>query len=156
MWTERPAEQGLSRQVPRGARKRRADRELELESRFAVRNDSNRHRFATLRAQRLKKFKIALRDWNCQSIFKRAACQTPIFMGHSEGPGLNISIEIDFFNRDWNFQSRLIFFNLWALRERLETARFESQGQKPFELLFSFFFPLFTSKSGFRLRNSIR
>ena len=33
-------------------------------------------------------------------IFKRAACQTPIFVGNSEGPGLKISIENDFFNRE--------------------------------------------------------
>ena len=30
-------------------------------------------------------------------IFKRAARQTPIFVGNSEGPGLIFSIEIDFF-----------------------------------------------------------
>ena len=94
----------------------------------------------SLRAQRLKTFKIALQDWNFQARlkissepptkphflwgilkveieifkrdwnFKRAAHQTPFFVGNSEG-------------RDWNAQARLKFqawlpfvFNLWALR----------------------------------------
>ena len=49
-------------------------------------------------------------------IFKRATHQTPIFVGNSEGPGLKLSSGIEIFNRDCKFQSRLIFFNLWALR----------------------------------------
>ena len=49
----------------------------------------------SLRAQRLKKFKIALRDWNFQSRFY-------FFCGefNSEGLGLKISSEIENFNRD--------------------------------------------------------
>ena len=62
----------------------------------------------TQRAQILKKFKIALRDWNFQARlkrmtfsseienFKRATHQTPIFVGNSQG-------------QDWNFQARLKF-----------------------------------------------
>ena len=42
-------------------------------------------------------------------IFKRATHQTPIFVGNSEGPGLKFPSEIQIFNRDWKFQSRLIF-----------------------------------------------
>ena len=58
-----------------------------------------------LRAQRLKRFKIALRDCNFQARlkfsseienFKRAAHQAPIFVGNSQG-------------QDWNFQARLNF-----------------------------------------------
>ena len=52
----------------------------------------------TLRAQRLKKFKIALRDWNFQSRLKISS-EPPskplvFFVGNSE-------------SQDWNFQSRL-------------------------------------------------
>ena len=71
----------------------------------------------TLRAQRLKKFKI-LKFSSEVDNFKRAAHQTPIFVGNSEG-------------RDWKIQARLkfssarlkisiengFFFNLWALGE---------------------------------------
>ena len=48
--------------------------------------------------------------------FKRATHQTPIFCGEFWRSGLKISIKIEIFNRDWIFQSRLNFFNLWALR----------------------------------------
>ena len=48
--------------------------------------------------------------------FNRAAQQTPIFVGEFWWSGLKISIEIEFFKQDWNFQSRSNFFNLWALR----------------------------------------
>ena len=48
--------------------------------------------------------------------FKRATRQTPIFCGEFWRSGLKFSIEIEIFKRDWNFQSRLNFFNLWALR----------------------------------------
>ena len=71
----------------------------------------------TLRAQRLKKFKIALRDWNFQSRLK-ISCEPPsisYFCGEFSRSGLKFSIEIENFKRDWKFQARLIFFNLWAL-----------------------------------------
>ena len=73
----------------------------------------------TLRAQRLKKIKIALRDWNFQSRLKISSeppSKPPFFVGNPGAPGLKFSIEIEIFKRDWNFQSRLIFFNIWALR----------------------------------------
>ena len=69
----------------------------------------------TLRAQRLKKFKILKFSSEIEH-FKRAAHQTPIFCGEFWRSGLNISSEIEIFKRDWKFQSRFIFFNLWALR----------------------------------------
>ena len=47
-------------------------------------------------------------------IFKRATHQTPFFAGNSEGPGLKMSSEIEIFNRDWKFQSRLIFFSIFG------------------------------------------
>ena len=62
----------------------------------------------TQRAQILKKFKIALRDWNFQARlkrmtlsseiehFKRATHQTPIFVGI-------IKVKIEHFKRDWSF-----------------------------------------------------
>ena len=43
-------------------------------------------------------------------IFKRATHQTPSFCAEFCRSG------IENFKQDWNFQSRLIFFNLWALR----------------------------------------
>ena len=56
--------------------------------------------YHTLRAQRLKKFKIALRDWNFQARLNISSSHPPkplfFFVGNSEGPGLNISSEIDF------------------------------------------------------------
>ena len=51
--------------------------------------------------------------------FKRATQQTPIFCGEFWRSGLKFSIEIEIFKRDWNFHSRLNFFNLWALRVRV-------------------------------------
>ena len=73
----------------------------------------------SLRAQRLKNFKIALPDWKFQARLK-ISISTPskpyFFCGEFWRSGLKISIEIENFKRDWNFQSRLIFFNLWALR----------------------------------------
>ena len=68
-------------------------------------------RFRTsLRAQRLKNFKIALRDWNFQSRLKISSepPSKPLFsVGNSEGQDWNfqsrlkISSEIEIFNRDW-------------------------------------------------------
>ena len=64
------------------------------------------------RAQRLKKFKISIRDWNFQATnlrlkisieienFKRATQQGPFLWGI-------IKVGIEIFNRDWKFQSRL-------------------------------------------------
>ena len=75
----------------------------------------------TLRAQRLKKFKIALRDWNFQSRLKFSIPPPtkPLFLwgilkvrDWKFQARLKISIEIEIFNRDW------FFFNLWALRDR--------------------------------------
>ena len=68
--------------------------------------------FHSLRAQRLKKFKISLRDWNFQARLKFSSGPPtkPYFLW-----GI-LKVEIEIFNRDWNFQSRLNFFNLWALR----------------------------------------
>ena len=66
----------------------------------------------TLRAQRLKIFKITLRDWNFQSRLKFSSepPSKPLFLwGNSEGRDwkfqsrLNISSEIEMFNRDWIF-----------------------------------------------------
>ena len=60
------------------------------------------------------------KDWKKPSRienFKRAAHQTPIFRGEFWRSRLNISIEIETFKRDWHFQARLDFFNLWALRD---------------------------------------
>ena len=76
----------------------------------------------TLRAQRLKNFKI-LKFSSQIEIFKRAAHQTPIFCGEFSRSGLKFSSEIEIFKRDWKFQSRLIFFNLWALWEMQNTHR---------------------------------
>ena len=65
-----------------------------------------------LRAQRLKKFKIALRDWNFQSRLKISSEPPPnpyLFVGKPEGQDwkfqsrLKISSEIEIFNRDWIF-----------------------------------------------------
>ena len=70
-----------------------------------------------LRAQRLKKFKIAPRDWNFQSRLKFSSeppANPLIFVGNSEGPGLKISIEIDFFNRDWKNYNRDWFFSIFG------------------------------------------
>ena len=79
-----------------------------------------RYFLRTLRAQRWKNFKIALRDWNFQSRLKISSepPTKPLFFlwGNSEGQDWNfqsrlkISREIEIFNRDWNL------FNLWALR----------------------------------------
>ena len=63
----------------------------------------------SLRAQRLKNFKI-LKFSSGIEICKRAIQQTPISWG-----GI-LKVEIGNFERDWSFQARLIFFNLWALR----------------------------------------
>ena len=60
---------------------------------FGVWNRTLRNR--TLRAQRLKKFKILKLSSEIEN-FRQATHQTPIFVGNSEG-------------RDWNFQSRLKF-----------------------------------------------
>ena len=74
-----------------------------------------------LRAQRLKNFKIALRDWNFQarSIFSSEPPTKALFFGggilHCKSR-LKFSNEIEIFNRDWKTQARLKFFNLWALR----------------------------------------
>ena len=69
-------------------------------------------RNSPLRAQRLKKIKIALRDWNFQSRLKFSS-EPPshplLFVGNSEGQDwkfqsrLKISSEIEIFNRDWIF-----------------------------------------------------
>ena len=66
----------------------------------------------SLRARRFKKFKIALRDWNFQSLLK-CSSEPPnkplFFVRNSEGrdwkfqSGLKISSEIEIFNRDWIF-----------------------------------------------------
>ena len=62
----------------------------------------------TLRAQRLKKFKIALRDWNFQ-------------VSHPANPYVLCGI-LKVRILAWNFQARfffsseIVFFNLWALR----------------------------------------
>ena len=74
----------------------------------------------SLRAQRLKKIKI-LKFSSENENFKRAAHQTPIFCGVFWRSGLKFSSEIEIFKRDWKFQSRLSFFNLWALRDCRET-----------------------------------
>ena len=69
----------------------------------------------SLRAQRLKKFKILNFSSEIEN-FKRATHQTPIYCGKFWKSG------IENFNRDWKFQARLKisskidFFNLWALR----------------------------------------
>ena len=67
---------------------------------------------STQRAQRLKHFKISLRDWNFQATnlrlkfsiaienFKRTTQQGPFLWGI-------IKVGIEIFKRDWNFQSRL-------------------------------------------------
>ena len=71
------------------------------------------------KGQRLKKFKIAVRDWNFQARLKISipdTRETPSLCGELWRSRLKISSEIEVFNRDWNFQARLIFFNLWALR----------------------------------------
>ena len=53
-------------------------------------------------------------------MFKRATHQTPIFLGGGGGSILKIKIEIsseiEVFERDGKFQARLIFFDLGALR----------------------------------------
>ena len=65
-----------------------------------------------LRAQRFKKFKIALRDWNFQSRLKISSeppSKPLLFVGNSQGQDwkfqsrLKISSEIEIFNRDWIF-----------------------------------------------------
>ena len=62
--------------------------------------------------QRLKKFKIALRDWNFQSRLKISSeppTKPLFFVANSEGQDwqfqsrLKISSEIEIFNRDWSF-----------------------------------------------------
>ena len=71
----------------------------------------------TLRAQRLKKFKITLRDWKFQSRLKFTSeppSKPLLFVGNSEGPRLKISCEIEIFNRDWKFQSRMKFFSIFG------------------------------------------
>ena len=70
---------------------------------------------SSLRAQRLKNFKILKISSEIEN-FKRAAHQTPIFCGEFWRSGLKFSSEIEIFKRDWKVQSRLNFFNLWALR----------------------------------------
>ena len=71
----------------------------------------------SLRAKRLKKFKIALRDWNFQARLKISS-EPPT------KPRFLVGIQkakIENFNRDWIFQARLKissvidFLNLWAL-----------------------------------------
>ena len=54
----------------------------------------------------IQDLEIIKRDWN----FKRAA-PDPYFVW-----GV-LKVKIENFNRDWKFQARLNFFNLWALRE---------------------------------------
>ena len=56
-------------------------------------------RNGSLRAQRLKKFKI-LKFSSELEIFKRATHQTPIFCGEFWRSGLKISSEIEIFKRD--------------------------------------------------------
>ena len=62
----------------------------------------------TLRAQRLKNFNIALRDWIFQARLIISS-EPPFFVGNSEGRDWNFqsrfkfSIEIENFKRDWNF-----------------------------------------------------
>ena len=78
----------------------------------------------TLRAQRLKKIKIALQDWNFQSRLKISSeppSKPLFFVGKISSGDWTFSIEIEVFKRDWKFQARLKFFNLWALREPLKT-----------------------------------
>ena len=79
-----------------------------------------------LRAQRLKKFKILKFSSEIEN-FKRAAHQTPIFCGEFWRSGLKISSEIEIFKREWKFQSRLIFFDLWALRVGLASKSQENR-----------------------------
>ena len=103
-------------------------------------------RLLTLRAQRLKKFKIALRDWNFHSRdWKFQLWGILKVRDWKFQARLKFSISIENFNlawnfqsrtfriphknkdfggwlawnfqsREWKFQSRFIFFNLWALR----------------------------------------
>ena len=63
------------------------------------------------------KFSIEIEHFNLDTQ------QRPIFCGEFWRSGLKFSIEIEIFKRDWNFQSRLNFFNLWALRVRLKSGR---------------------------------
>ena len=69
---------------------------------------------------KIEKILDCLRDWTFQSRLKVSITdnhQTPIYCGEFWRSGLKISIEIENFKRDWKIQSRLKFFNLWALRE---------------------------------------
>ena len=84
----------------------------------------------TLRAQRLKIFKIALRDWKFQARLKISSepPTKPLFvLGNSEASGLNFSCEIEACKRDWKLQARLNFLNLWALRVQGRTNPFFSK-----------------------------
>ena len=74
------------------------------------------------RAQILKNFKIALRDWNFQARlkrmtfsseienFKRATHQTPIFVGNSEGRDWKIQARLKFSSEIANFKRKLEIF----------------------------------------------
>ena len=68
-------------------------------------------RKSSLRAQKLKKFKIALQDWNFQARLKISSeppAKPPFSVGNSEGQHwkfqarLKFSSEIENFKRDWN------------------------------------------------------
>ena len=87
-------------------------------------------RHSALTAQSLKKFKIALLDWNFQvrlKISSEPPTKPLFFLG---GGGGILKVKIEFFKRDWKFQARLNFFNLWALRvgtpPGFETPRLET------------------------------
>ena len=60
---------------------------------------------SSLRAQRLTKFKIALRDWNLQARLNISSepPTKPLFLW------VILKVKIEFFKRDWKCQARLIF-----------------------------------------------
>ena len=88
----------------------------------------------TQRAQSLKNFKIALRDWKFQARlkrmtfsseienFKRATHQTPYFCGEFSRSRLNMSSEIEVFKRDWKFQAKT--WNFQAFKRDCFFSRF--------------------------------
>ena len=70
--------------------------------------------------------------------FKRATQQTPIFLwGILKVKIEKFNLDLHIFKRHWNFQSGLVFFDLWALRVKwVENNGFWSMSRNGFEVGF--------------------
>ena len=93
------------------------------------------------RAQILKNFKIALRDWNFQARLKRMTFSSEIEnfkRGHPPNPyfcGGILKVKIEIFKRDWSFQARLKIssenLKFSSVQARLIFSRFGPSGFTP-------------------------